>query len=258
MARRVSKRKRSSREDYPLSEQLKIEEGVFDNRTMLRIRKLFSHNIISKFEFIIAKGKEGDVYIASSGSQIVGHKFVAVKIFRLETSSFEKRVDYIAGDPRFGRIKGGIFNIVSEWCKKEYGNLKIAEAAGIHAPKPYLYSGNVLALEFIGEDGKPSQTLREAEVTNPEPVLTTILNDVRKLYLRELVHADLSEYNILMKKGMPYMIDFGQAVVLGHPKAEEFLERDVSNILRYFSKRYAVERDGGEALATIRSAGANL
>ncbi len=254
MARRVSKRKRSSKEDYPISEQLKIEEGVFDNRTMLRIRKLFSHNIISKFEFIIAKGKEGDVYLADSGSGIVEKEFVAVKIFRLETSSFEKRVDYIAGDPRFGRIKGGIFNIVSEWCKKEYGNLRIAEAAGVHAPKPYLYSGNVLAMEFIGEDGKPSQTLREAEVENPEAVLTTILGDVRKLYSRDLVHADLSEYNILMKKGVPYMIDFGQAVVIGHPKVEEFLERDVANILNYFRKKYEIEKNNGEVLSQIRSA----
>lgn len=258
MARRVSKRKRSSREDYPISEQLKIEEGVFDNRTMLRIRKLFSHNVVSKFEFIIAKGKEADVYLADSGSQIVGQEFVAVKIFRLETSSFEKRVDYIAGDPRFGRIKGGIFDIVSEWCKKEYGNLRIAEAAGAHAPKPYLYSGNVLAIEFIGEEGRPSQTLREANVEDPEAVLDTILKDVRKLYSRDLVHADLSEYNILMKGEMPYMIDFGQAVVIGHPKAEEFLDRDVNNILRYFSKRYSVERDEDDVLASIRLARANL
>ena len=62
MAKR-SKRKRSSREDYPLSEQLKIEEGVFERSTMLFLRKLFSRGIISKLEFIIAKGKEADVVL---------------------------------------------------------------------------------------------------------------------------------------------------------------------------------------------------
>lgn len=252
MARRVSKRKRSSREDYMLSEQLKIEEGVFDTRTMLRLRRLFSQNIVSQLEFIIAKGKEADVYIASGGSK-VSEEYVAVKIFRIETSSFGKRVDYITGDPRFGKIKTGIYSMVNEWCKKEYGNLKIAEAARIHAPKPYMFSGNVLAMEFIGVDGKPSQTLRVGGTEDPEKTLNILIGDIKKLYERELVHGDISEYNILMKDGVPYMIDFGQAIVLGHPKAEAFLERDVENILRFFKKNYKIERDLESVVQYIKS-----
>lgn len=253
MTRKRSKKKRSSREDYPLREQLKIEEGVFDKRTMLKLKKLFTHNIISKLEFIIAKGKEADVYIADRGSA-VPDSFVAVKIFRLETSSFEKRMDYIRGDPRFGKIKSGIYDIVSEWCKKEYGNLKIAEIARAHAPKPYLFSGNVLAMEFIGdEEGKPSKTLKAGGTKNPKETLGIILEDMRRLYSRDLVHADMSEYNILMKDDTPYIIDFGQAVVLGHPKAEEFLRRDIKVILNYFRKNYDIEKNEDEVYSHITS-----
>lgn len=243
MASKRSKKKRSSKEDYPLKEESKVEEGVFDKRTMMKIKKLFAHNIITNLEFIIAKGKEADIYIARGGSA-VPDPFVAVKIFRVDNSNFGTRLDYINGDPRFGKIKGGIYSMVCEWCKKEYGNLKLAEVAGIHAPKPYLFNGNVLAIEFIGdENGKPAQTLRAAGTENPEETLDIIIQDLKKLYSRELVHADMSEYNVLMKGSTPYIIDFGQAVVLGHPMAKEFLKRDIKVILRYFSKNYGIERD---------------
>ena len=253
MASKRSKKRRSSREDYPLREQLKIEEGVFDKRTMMYMKKIFTHNTVSKLEFIIAKGKEADVYIASHGSA-VPDPFVAVKIFRVETSSFGKRIDYIHGDPRFGKIKSGISGMVNEWCKKEYGNLKIAEVARVHAPRPYLFSGNVLAIEFIGdEEGKPSQTLRAAGAEKPEETLDTIIEDMKRLYSRELVHGDMSEYNILMKDGTPYIIDFGQAVVLGHPKADDFLRRDIKTVLTYFVKNYGIERDEAETYTYITS-----
>jgi RIO kinase 1 len=253
MSRMVSKRKRSSREDYPLSEQLKIEEGVFERRTMLHIKKLFTRNIISKLEFIIAKGKEADVYIADHGSSVPSD-FVAVKIFRLETSSFEKRTDYINGDPRFFRIKSGISGIVNEWCKKEYSNLRIAEAAGLHSPKPYLFNGNILAMEFIGDsEGKPSQSLKAAGAADPVNALDSILEDMKKLYSRDLIHGDISEYNILMKDEVPYLIDFGQAVVKDHPKAEEFLKRDISVILSYFRKNYGISRNEDESFKQITS-----
>lgn len=55
------------------------------------------------------------------------------------------------------------------------------------------------------------------------------------MYRAGLVHADISEYNIMMSDP-PTLIDFGQGVILSHPRAMEFLERDVRNILKYFAK----------------------
>ncbi len=250
MARKRSREKEPSREDYMLREQLKIEEGVFDTRTMLRLGKFFAKGIIASMQFIIARGKEADVYLADAGEK-VEKDFVALKIFRLENSRFRNRVKYITGDPRFGKVKGNIYAIVNEWCKKEYGNLIVAEAAGIHAPKPYYFYGNVLALEFIGKDGYPSKPMRNEPLSEPGKVLDTILEDTKKLYQNELVHADLSEYNILMLDGVPYMIDFGQAVHIKHPDSMKFLERDVANILFYFSKKYDIKRDAKKTLAYI-------
>ena len=250
MARRVSKRKRPSREEMVLREQLKIEEGVFDTRTMLNLGKLFTHNIISYMHFIIARGKESDIYLAEPGSAIKGD-VVVVKIFRIETSSFDRRLDYIIGDPRFEKIKRNMFHIVNTWCKKEFGNLKLAEIANVNAPKPYASFGNVLAMEFIGENGVPAKSLKESELENPEKVFKEIIKNVKKLYRVDLVHGDLSEYNILMKGEKPYIIDFGQAVVTAHPKAFEFLKRDITNIVNYFSKKYNLNEDPEEIFVSI-------
>ncbi len=250
MAIRRSKKKRPQKSKYLLKEGIKIEEGVFDERTMLRLAKMFTKKIVSKLDYGIATGKEADVYVADPGSNVKAES-VIIKIFRIETSSFGNRTKYIIGDPRFKKLKPGIYNMVNEWCKKEYGNLKIAEGAGVRAPKPYAFNGNVLAMEFIGTDGRASQKLKNVALDNPSETLRLILDDLKKLYDAGLVHGDVSEYNVLMKDGLPYLIDFGQAVVLKHPNATSFLERDVSNILSFFSRKHKTEVDQEEVLKKI-------
>jgi RIO kinase 3 len=50
-----------------------------------------------------------------------------------------------------------------------------------------------------------------------------------------LVHCDLSEYNILQWRNMPYFIDVGQSVEAIHPRAQDFLFRDCHHVTRFFS-----------------------
>ena len=254
MARRISKKKQKRREEFMLKEKSKVEEGVFDTKTMLTLRRLFSHGVISGIEFIIAVGKEADVYLAAAGEK-VREEFVIVKIFRVETTGFIRRKEYIIGDPRFGKVKGNLYNYVNVWCKKEYGNLKIAAALGVRAPVPYAFSGNVLGMQMIGEEGHPSPSLRNTRLGNPDGVLDYVIEDIRKLYGGGLVHGDISEYNILMKGNVPYLIDFGQAVVIRHPHAMEFLHRDITNLLAYFERAYGIKRDYDRTLAYVLSAG---
>jgi RIO kinase 1 len=121
----------------------------------------------------------------------------------------------------------------------------------VHSPKPYAFRGNVLVMEFIGTDGSPSNTLREVTVKEPEKVLDAIIEEMKKLYQSELVHADMSEYNILMLGEVPYLIDFGQAVHIKHPNSMAFLERDVANLLHHFSVKYGIERDKDATLKYI-------
>ena len=73
---------------------------------------------------------------------------------------------------------------------------------------------SILAMEFIGdENGTPAPQLRNTTVEEPEKFLDMIIKQIKALYNGGLVHADLSEYNILVYQEKPYLIDMGQAVV---------------------------------------------
>ena len=64
----------------------------------------------------------------------------------------------------------------------------------------------------------------------------TIAN-AKALYSVGLVHADLSEFNILNFEEEPVFIDFSQATTLEHPQVHEYLKRDLTNICKYFRKQ---------------------
>ncbi|MEM4681778.1 MAG: RIO1 family regulatory kinase/ATPase, partial [Ignisphaera sp.] len=54
-------------------------------------------------------------------------------------------------------------------------------------------------------------------------------------------HGDMSEYNIMVFMGEPYIIDVSQAVKVDHPNAIQFLYRDIHNIVRFFSNEVGIE-----------------
>ncbi len=259
MARRVSRRKEPMREKHMLKEQTKVDAGVFDEKTMIALSKFFNLGIIEKLGSPIARGKEADLYLADPGKseKVKGMQQVVMKFFRIETSSFFKMESYIIGDPRFQKktTRKSKYGIVMVWCKKEFDNLKVAERAGVPAPIPLLANKSILAMSYIGDENGPAPRLKEVELDNPTEVLEQVLLDMKKLYGKRLVHADVSEYNVLIQDRKPYMIDFGQAVSTDHPNAVAFLRRDIRNITNYFSKKYGVEKDGEETLKWIAGSG---
>ncbi|MFN4046669.1 MAG: RIO1 family regulatory kinase/ATPase, partial [Acidilobaceae archaeon] len=97
-------------------------------------------------------------------------------------------------------------------------------------PRPVAFAGNVLVMEFIGEDGYRAPLLVEvAEELEPgelSAIYFDLKGQIEALVCKAgLVHADLSEYNVMILDGKPWIIDVSQAVDLGHPKSMEFLER---------------------------------
>ena len=61
---------------------------------------------------------------------------------------------------------------------------------------------------------------------------------MRRLYQTcHLVHADLSEYNILYHNNHLYIIDVSQSVEHEHPSAFDFLRLDIKNVEDFFHKK---------------------
>ncbi len=229
-------------------ERHKIEGSVFSYETLESIGKLGSDGFIDQIKGPIATGKEADVFLG-----ILGDGRIVIKIFRFSSASYFRKpsvLKYIRGDERFKRIKRSPRDLIKCWAMKEFRNLKKAQEAGIHAPKPIAIEKNVLVMQYIGDD-HPAKRLLESKLKNPERTFREIVRQVKMLYMTGIVHADLSEYNILMLKDTPYLIDFGQAVLLSHPHAEEFLERDVKNICMFF-QRLGVKCNIGEMLKKVR------
>jgi RIO kinase 1 len=52
----------------------------------------------------------------------------------------------------------------------------------------------------------------------------------------KLVHADLSEYNILYHEGHLWIIDVSQSVEHDHPSAFDFLRNDIKNVEEFFGR----------------------
>jgi len=96
-------------------------------------------------------------------------------------------------------------------------------------------------LSFLGKSGWPAPPLEKAQFKDIGELKSIYWNTVlqmKVMYQRSrLVHADLSPYNILYHKNLPYFIDLAQAVTVDHPQALQFLKRDCFNITKFFRCR---------------------
>lgn len=220
------------------SEELEALEEVFDKSTLMLVYKLLSQGQLSRIHGCIEAGKESRVYL---GQDAKG-KDVAVKIFLKATTDFRKgRMMYLEGDYRFQRIRKGTRSLIYLWAQKEFKNLQTAFSVGVTVPRPILVRGNVLVMQFIGEKGVSAPLMKDIVTGVTVHLYQRLLKEVKLLYRKaELVHADLSEYNVMMWKQKPVMIDMSQAVSISHPLSDVFLKRDLGNLNNFFL-RHSIE-----------------
>ena len=241
--------RRSERENMRLrrdSDERKTVEEVFDNATNFALSELISRGELAYLNGVVNSGKEARVYwgVASDGSPR------AVKIYLTASAEFKKRMRYIAGDNRFKHLPGSVRQMIRLWVQKEFKNLRIAAGAGIRVPKPYTFNENIIVMEFIGTPPGPAPVFAETEVDESDYDWT--IKTIRELYKADLVHADLSEFNIFKQApGERVLFDMGSAVLASHPQAKELLLRDVTNVVRFFKKRGVYQKPPEQIVETI-------
>jgi RIO kinase 1 len=215
------------------SERATVEE-VFDQATLMVVYDLLNRGVLDEVHGVVNAGKEARVY---SGKTKEGRD-LAVKIYLTASAEFKKgMVKYIEGDYRFKGVKHDTRSLIYAWAQKEFRNLQQASRARVRVPKPVAVESNVLVMEFIGKDGVHAPSLKERVPSDAEEVYGVLLTFVERLYRKaDLVHGDLSEYNVMMWKGKPVVFDMAQAVPTSHPMAEFFLRRDLANVNRFFSR----------------------
>ena len=173
---------------------------------------------------------------------------LAIKIYKTSILTFKSRSKYLTGEFRFKNGYSKVKNprkMVRLWAEKEMRNLKRLHTSGIRCPEPVEVRGNVLVMTFLGrsEDGwEANPRLKDAELPSEkiEDLYREMLHIVRRMYkICKLVHADLSEYNVLYSyaDGHLYTIDVSQSVEHDHPHAFDFLRNDLKNMDEFFSRR---------------------
>ncbi len=194
---------------------------------------------LSRFAGVVSAGKEARVYraIGRDGTEY------AVKIYLTATAEFRKSIyKYLLGDPRFQNVDvSNTKKLFAAWARKEFRNLKRMYEAGVSVPRPYLVYQNIIVMEFIGRNGLRAPLLHEIQnelgIDEAEEVYWQVIDNYKRIYCcAKLVHADMSEYNIMLLDNKVYIIDVAQAVSLEHPNASDFLRNDARNISRFFSK----------------------
>jgi RIO kinase 2 len=182
-------------------------------------------------------GKEADVYDALNSDC----KRIAVKFHRLGRISFRQT-----------RRKRGYTREHSTWlfqshlaAEREFQAMKLVYEKGVSVPEPISQNRHVIAMGMI----EGAQLSKYRDIGKPEKVLKEIFQNLRKAYLKaHLIHADISEYNIILKPdGHLLIIDWPQAVKTNHENAAELLERDIKNVLTYFSRKFNLKLAGKEA-----------
>ncbi|XP_068565388.1 serine/threonine-protein kinase RIO1 isoform X1 [Cebidichthys violaceus] len=221
-------------------------EQVLDPRTRMILFKMLSRGVICEINGCISTGKEANVYhaVTSAGESR------AIKIYKTSILLFKDRDKYVSGEFRFrhGYCKGNPRKMVRTWAEKEMRNLIRLQTAGIPSPEPKLLRSHVLLMSFIGKDNMPAPLLKNAALSESKArkLYLQVLQNMRSMFQEaRLVHADLSEFNMLYHNGDAYIIDVSQSVEHDHPHALEFLRKDCSNVNEFFVKR-------GVAVMTVR------
>jgi RIO kinase 1 len=225
-------------------------EQVLDPRTRMILLQMINRGLVSEIHGCLSTGKEANVYHAMSfpdEHQEATPVHRAIKVYKTSILVFKDRDKYVTGEFRFrqGYNKSNNRAMVKVWAEKEMRNLRRIYAAGIPCPEPIYLRLHVLVMGFLGNSkGLAAPRLKDVDFDISEPetrwrsLYMELLGCMRVMYQTcRLVHADLSEYNILYHKQRLYIIDVSQSVEHDHPRSLEFLRMDIKNVSDFFRRK---------------------
>ena len=228
-------------------------EQVLDPRTRMILLQMINRNVVSEVNGCLSTGKEANVYHALSIPQVDSAEAAlaplqrAMKVYKTSILVFKDRDKYVTGEYRFrqGYSKSNNRAMVKVWAEKEMRNLKRIYASGIPCPEPIYLRLHVLVMGFLGDKkGIPAPKLKDIELQGKDvearwkSLYLQLLGYMRTLYQTcRLVHADLSEYNVLYHEDKLWLIDVSQSVEHDHPRSLEFLRMDIKNVGDFFGRK---------------------
>jgi len=212
-------------------------------------------------------GKEASVHLCRANPRLTGETLAALKIYHpLDRRDFRDESIYRDGEwikerrirvalekkTRFGReVQGGI------WVHREWETLRALHAGGCPVPRPIESTGEAILMTYVGDEVDAAPRLHEYRPTDAserEDLADQIVAAVERMLYRNVIHGDLSGYNLLVWDGIVTVIDFPQAVdPRKNRHARALLQRDLERVGEHFD-RLGVHRPWARLAADLWTA----
>jgi RIO kinase 2 len=222
----------------------KYEKVPYDGYTLvflgydaLALDALSRKDTVKSLGPFIGEGKESVVYEGLGLGRLV------LKFHRVGQRSFQSARLKRGYMPEEGHVPWIFASAFS--AEREYLALSRLHPR-VSVPVPVERNRHVVVMSFLS-----GVNLFRCHLRDPGQVLDAILGQVREAYRLGVIHADLSEYNVMMDGERCFLIDWPQWMEAGHPNAGETLERDLRVILHYFSRKYGVKYPLARALSEV-------
>ena len=214
-------------------------------RTPKRLEPLVQEGLIDVVLRQLMSGKEAIVYVVRCGPEIR-----CAKVYKdANKRSFRQAALYQEGrktkNSRQARAiqKGTRYGRQMQeeaWQTVEVDTLFRLAAAGVRVPRPYGFFHGVVLMELLTDaQGNAAPRLNDV-VLSQELALSyhaTLIRQIVRMLCAGIIHGDLSEYNVLVDRDGPVIIDLPQAVnAAGNNNAAGMLQRDADNITTYCSR----------------------
>jgi RIO kinase 1 len=208
----------------------------------------YAEGWITQVLYMVKSGKEATVYCCEAAPSS-GLGLVAAKLYRArEHRTFRNDAVYQAGrvvldaharravknKSRFGReAQQGL------WINHEWEMLQELHAVGADVPQPLARTDGAILMGYRGDESGSAPRLHEVTLPPGEAAhhFQVIMRNIELLLANNVIHGDLSPFNILYWDHAVTLIDLPQAVdPRFNPHALALLERDVTNICGYFAR----------------------
>lgn len=210
---------------------------VFTGYDTLALHSLVKKGTVSALGSLIGEGKESVVYEA------LGLTPVAIKFHRVGQRSFSavrSKREYMPDEGHFPWI----------FASRRSAEREFAALTALHrtvsVPLPVALNRHAVVMSLVS-----GANLNRCPLPDPEAMLNDILANIRSAYRAGVIHADLSEFNIMVQDGLPVIIDWPQWVETGHVNAAEVLEKDLATLLTFFRRKYHIPYTVEDALRCV-------
>ena len=233
------------------------QPGIFEEGWLIdSLRPFYERGLITDVLARVKGGKEANVYRCAAAPE-TGLTLVAAKVYRprmfrnlRNDKMYREGRELLTADGKHGKPDDRMVRAVGKktaygqqvahtsWLMYEYQTLDTLYRAGASVPQALSSAENALLMGYCGDENLAAPTLSEIALDRDEARLlfNDVLRNIEIMLQNNMIHGDLSAYNILYWEGEITLIDFPQVTdSKGNSRAYEILERDITRVCDYFA-----------------------